>query len=94
MNDWQKNFLEKVDVLRGASRDQFEHSSEQIVVQIFEDGVFVGKGGISDAGDVIQLPSLLTSKTYTALEAAIDSGCENVAVDGKVYSWSVYETDA
>lgn len=67
---------------------------QEHVVQIFEDGVFVGKGGISDAGDVIQLPSLLTSKTYTALEDAIDSGREHVAVDGKVYSWSVYEEDA
>ncbi len=37
MNDWQKNFLDKVDVLRGASRDQFEQSSEQIVEQIFEE---------------------------------------------------------
>lgn len=37
MNDWQQKFLGKVDVLRSASRDQFEHSSEQIVIQIFEE---------------------------------------------------------
>lgn len=37
MNDWQQKFLGKVDVLRGASRDQFEQSSEQIISHIFEE---------------------------------------------------------
>ena len=37
MNDWQKHFLQKVDLLRGASRDQFEQASEQIVNPLFEE---------------------------------------------------------
>ena len=37
MNEWQQHFLQKVDLLQGASRDQFEQASDQIITPLFEE---------------------------------------------------------
>ena len=62
MNEWQQKFLGKVDVLRGASRDQFEQSSEQIVTQIFEEfREFTSQQSLSATAPIIK-PGIRTFK--------------------------------
>ena len=37
MNDWQKRFSQKVDLVRGTARQQFEDHGSQIIAPMFEE---------------------------------------------------------